>query len=68
MGGLFGGGSKTTTVERKPRVERMPVEKDPSIEAATSRTKKAALARKGRSSTILTDESLAGSSGEKLGD
>lgn len=54
MGGLFGGG-KTETV-REPRVQRMPVEQDPAFEAAASRKKKAALARTGRQSTILTDQ------------
>lgn len=48
---------------------RMPTETDPSVLAAAQRTRSAALMRKGRLSTILTDQTKAttGSSGQKLG-
>jgi hypothetical protein len=75
MGGLFGGGAEKP---KEPRVVRMPVEDDPEQLAAAERTKRAALERKGRLSTILTDQtrqttgaasgnSTIGSSGKALG-
>lgn len=59
MGGLFGGGSKTETVQ-KPRVERLPDEADPAYKAAAQRSKKQAQGRSGRESTILTEDSFGG--------
>lgn len=52
-----------------PKPTRMPTETDPSVLAAAQRTRSAALMRKGRLSTILTDQTKAttGSSGQKLG-
>jgi hypothetical protein len=53
----------------KPRVTRMPTETDPSILEAAKRTRKAAMMRSGRMSTIMTDnlQSTIGSSGSTLG-
>lgn len=53
----------------EPEVVRMPTETDPSIIAAGERTKAAAMRRKGRMSTILTDmtQGTVGSSGQRLG-
>lgn len=80
MGSLFG--SKPSVVTQaapaasavaqelpKPRVKRMPTESDPSMLAAAQRTRKAAMQRAGRLSTILTDQSagVMGSSGQSLG-
>jgi hypothetical protein len=47
----------------------MPTATDPDVEAASRRTREANLKRKGRLSTILTDQtsSVVGSSGQKLG-
>ena len=52
-----------------PRVTRMPTETDPSILAAAQRTRRAAMSRSGRLSTILTDQTreTVGSSGQRLG-
>ena len=50
----------------EPKVVRMPTETDPDILAAGQRTRKAALARKGRLSTILTD-TLAGAGADNYG-
>ena len=47
----------------EPRAVRMPTETDPSVLAAGQRTRKAALARKGRLSTILTDTLAGGGMG-----
>jgi hypothetical protein len=68
MGGLFSK-PKTPEAPEKPKPIRMPVETDPAVLAAGERTKAAALQRKGRLSTILTDTARAvtGSSGQKLG-
>ena len=54
------------------RYKRLPVATDPDIRAAAQRTRAAALARKGRLSTILTDQNLGtvggvGGSNNKLG-
>ena len=65
----------TPTEAEAPRYRRMPVETDPAIIAAGMRTREAAFKRKGRLSTILTDQTrditgsrdLAASSGVKLG-
>lgn len=67
MGGLFGG-SKPAPIE-PPKKVRMPVETDPEIEAAASRNREAAMRRRGRQSTILTDSTrdTSGSSGQRLG-
>jgi hypothetical protein len=53
----------------KPRVIRQPTETDPSILAAAQRTRRSALSRRGRLSTILTDNTrdTIGSSGQALG-
>lgn len=76
MGGLFGGGNRPTAVATPapaplptPKVQRMPTETDPSILAAAQRTRRAAMQRSGRLSTILTDQTqdTVGSSGMKLG-
>lgn len=52
-----------------PKPVRMPTATDPDIQAAAQRTRASALQRKGRLSTILTDQtqSTVGSSGQKLG-
>lgn len=59
---------KTPKVE-PPKPVRMPTEIDPEIQAAAQRTRSAAMRRRGRLSTILTDQTRAvtGSSGQKLG-
>lgn len=53
----------------QPKKVRMPTETDPDVLAAAQRTRANALKRKGRLSTILTDQtsSVVGSSGAKLG-
>ena len=65
MSGLFGKSQMPPT----PKTVRMPTATDPDILAAAQRTRAAALQRKGRLSTILTDQtkSITGSSGLKLG-
>lgn len=52
-----------------PKPVRMPTETDPEIQAASMRTRARALARSGRLSTILTDQTrdTVGSSGQALG-
>ena len=52
-----------------PKPVRMPNYTDPAIEAAAQRTRAAGLARQGRLSTILTDQTkyTTGSSGQYLG-
>lgn len=57
-----------TVIMPAPTV-RQPMETDPSILDAAQRTRASALRRKGRLSTILTDQTkaVAGSSGQKLG-
>ena len=50
-----------------PKPVRMPVETDPTILAASQRTRQAAMQRKGRQSTIMTDKELTGSTGQSLG-
>lgn len=75
MAGLFGGGQSSVAAAPaapaalpRPRVTRMPTETDPSILAAAQRTRRAAMQRQGRLSTILTDsDSMVGSSGQNLG-
>lgn len=61
MSGLFGGGSKP----EPPKVVRMPVVSDPTVQAARDRARLAALRRGGRLSTILSDSlgSVTGSAG-----
>lgn len=53
----------------KPRKTRMPSEGDPAMLEAAQRTRKAAMMRRGRASTIMTDNlrDTVGSSGQKLG-
>ena len=68
------GGMKTTK-PKQPRVVRMPVEEDPATLAAADRAKAAALKRRGRASTIMTEtgrertggNAVIGSSGKQLG-
>lgn len=70
MSGLFGSQSISTPATLPtPKPTRMPTETDPDILAAAQRTRKAALARRGRLSTIMTDQtqSVIGSSGKALG-
>jgi hypothetical protein len=50
-----------------PRPVRMPTETDPDMLAAAQRTRRSALRRRGRLSTIMTDQDQTGSSGETLG-
>ena len=63
----------TPAAEEAPRYKRMPTMSDPDVLIAAQRTRAAALKRRGRLSTILTDQtqaisgSLIGSSGTKLG-
>lgn len=66
MSGLFGGKPK---MPPPPKVTRMPNPTDPEIERAAQRTRQAALNRKGRMATMLTDATsdVVGSSGSKLG-
>ena len=52
VGKLF---PKTPQMPEPPKPTRMPVETDPDVIAAGMRTREAALKRKGRLSTILTD-------------
>lgn len=61
MSGLFGGGSKP----EPPKVVRMPVTGDATVQAARDRARLAALQRGGRLSTILSDtlSSVTGSTG-----
>lgn len=77
IGNFFSGGESNPTSNffnqlqqqpalPKPKVRRMPTETDPAVLAAAQRTRKAALERKGRLSTILTDNS-AGPGRETLG-
>lgn len=67
-GGGTGGGSAPKPPP-DPRPQRKPTQTDPSVQAASQRTRSAALRRRGRLSTILTDrnQSITGSSGQKLG-
>lgn len=66
MSAMFG---KTPKAPEAPKPVRMPTQEDPDMLAAAQRTRQAALSRKGRLSTILTDQTKAttGSSGVKLG-
>lgn len=66
---LFGGGDVKIPPPTHPRTLRMPTMDDPDALAASQRTRSAALARTGRLSTILTDNTrqTIGSSGQKLG-
>jgi hypothetical protein len=70
MGGMF---SKPKVPEvqapPEPKVVRMPTVDDPNAEKAASRFRKAAMSRKGRRSSILTDNlrEATGSSGSSLG-
>lgn len=65
MGLLF----KAPKAPLTPTPTRMPTATDPAVQAAAQRTRASALQRKGRLSTILTDQtsSTVGSSGQKLG-
>ena len=50
-----------------PKPVRMPVASDPDMAAAARRTRADAMRRKGRLSTILTDQNTTGSSGKAVG-
>lgn len=71
MGGLF---SKPKVPEvvtpPEPEVVRMPTVEDPNAEKAASRYRAAALKRKGRRASILSDnlKEVTGSSGDNLGE
>lgn len=71
MGSLF---SKPKIPEVKPPPDpkpvRMPTVDDPNAEKAASRFRAAALRRKGRRSTIMSDNlrDITGSSGKSLGE
>lgn len=80
MASLFGSGSSSqqaiqptqqTTMQAlpKPKVTRMPTDSDPALLAAAQRTRRAAMQRQGRLSTIMTDQTQGtiGSSGTSLG-
>jgi len=69
MGALFKTPDVKIPEEQRPRPVRMPTETDPDVLAAAKRTRQAAMQRRGRLSTILTDQTRAatGSSGQKLG-
>ena len=69
MSGMFKSKQPTPRALPEPRVTRMPTETDPSVLAAATRTREAAMKRKGRLSTIMTDnaQETIGSSGMKLG-
>jgi hypothetical protein len=69
MSGLLGGDMPK---QKLPEVKqtRMPRETDPTILEAAKRTRSAAMQRRGRMSTIMTDGSrsnVVGSSGKSLG-
>jgi len=66
MGGLFGGGVK---MPEPPKVVRMPTENDEEQRQAAARFREESRRRKGRQSTILTQQlnETIGSSGTKLG-
>lgn len=59
-------GMKPPAMPELPKPVRMPTEDDPDILAAAQRTREAAQSRKGRASTILSDNTSFGS-GIKLG-
>jgi len=69
MGSLFAPKIPPMPKAAEPEPVRMPTETDPSIIAAGQRTREAALRRRGRLSTILTDmtQGTIGSSGQRLG-
>lgn len=70
MASLFGGGTPAMPKMPEPKVTRMPGEQDPSIIAAGKRTRDSYMRRKGRQSTIMTENlgsSVVGSSGKSLG-
>lgn len=52
MSGLFGGGNSKP---EPPKVVRMPVVSDPSVQAAANRARNSARQRSGRMSTILSN-------------
>lgn len=66
MKNLFGSSPK---LPPPPKPVRMPYEQDPEVLAAAQRTREKSMQRRGRLSTILTDQTKAvtGSSGQKLG-
>jgi hypothetical protein len=69
MTALFGGGDVKQPEPTSPKTIRMPTQDDPDVLAAAQRTRQAALARTGRLSTILTDQTKAttGGTSQKLG-
>ena len=57
MGGLLGGGKvKTPEPPPTPKPVRMPVVTDPNISAAKKRNQPASQNKRGRLSTLLTDQ------------
>lgn len=72
MSGMFSPKTNATPTPEPPptpKPVRMPTATDPSIAAAAQRTRSNVMRRKGRLSTIMTDQTgaVAGSSGQKLG-
>jgi hypothetical protein len=61
--------SVSIAAPEKPKPVRMPTEDDPEMLEAAKRTRRSALQRKGRLSTIMTDglKETVGSSGQSLG-
>lgn len=61
--------SVSIVAPEKPKPVRMPTEDDPEVLQAAQRTRRSALQRKGRLSTIMTDslKDTVGSSGQSLG-
>lgn len=69
MGGLFSKPSAPKIEAPKVKVQRMPVAEDPNASQAAQRYRAEAAQRKGRRSTILSDQlkEMTGSSGQRLG-
>ena len=72
MGGLFSSPKTPTPPPApdplpKPKPVRLSTATDPDIVDARKKTREAALKRKGRTSTLLTDELLGTATGKKLG-
>lgn len=72
MGGLFKSNIDNAPAPKAPeppKPVRMPTQTDPSVAAAAQRTRSNTMRRRGRLSTIMTDQTMGttGSSGQKLG-
>ena len=67
MGALFKTPDVKIPDEQRPRPVRMPTETDPDVLAAAKRARQAAMQRRGRLSTILTDQTMATTGSQKLG-